>query len=118
MYFIFFNPETKEAIIDDVLNSELVQGKKPSTSMPGINVPLMDYQNEKFEEVFIICFLEENMMLPTFAFLNKDNAIAHMGKSDTAAWNASYSKNKSESSMPQSNQTIVHTKIKYAKSRF
>lgn len=118
MYFIFFNPETKEVIVDDVLSNELVQGKKPSISMPGINVPLMDYQNEKFEEVFIICFLEENMMLPTFAFLNKDNAIAHRGKSDTTAWNASYSKNKSEASMSQSNQTIIHTKIKYAKSRF
>ncbi|MGY5149687.1 MAG: hypothetical protein ACW9W3_06460 [Candidatus Nitrosopumilus sp. bin_68KS] len=118
MYFIFFNPETKEVIIDDILSNELVQGKKPSIPMPGVNVPLMDYQNKKFEEVFIICVLEENMMLPTFAFLNKDSAVAHMGQSDSTSWNALYSKNKSEAPMSQSNQTIFHAKIKCTESRF
>lgn len=115
MYFIFFNPETKEAIIDDVLSTELVQGKKPSKPMPGVNVPLMDYQNQKFEQVFIICFLEDDMMLPTFAFVNNDNAVKHIGKANTTKWSASYSKNKYEASIPQSNQTIYHTKVKYKK---
>jgi len=113
MYFIFFNPETKEVIIDDALSNELVQGKEPSKSIPGVNVPLMDYQNQQIEEVFIICFVEENMMLPTFAFLNKENAIAHIGKSNETKWSASYTLSKSESPVPQSNQTIFHTKVKY-----
>ena len=113
MYFVFFNPETKEAFIDDSLSNELVKGKEPSKPIPGVNVPLMDYQNQKIEEVFIICVVEENMMLPTFAFLNKDNAIAHLGKSNETKWSASYTLNKSEYSIPQSNQTIFDTKVKY-----
>ena len=115
MYFIFFNTETKEAIIDDALSNELAQGEKPSKPVPGVNVPLMDYQNQKIDEVFIICFLEEKMMLPTFAFVNKENAKAHIGKSKETKWSALYTLNNSESSASKSNQTIFHTKVKYQK---
>ena len=91
LYYIFINPEKLSIIRNDQLSDKIISGERIKDGLPGMFIPVMDYNNEEFDSVWMIWNEIPDTNFPLVAFLDKIKAKNHLKTMQTHnnhAWSA------------------------------